>query len=77
MDATESREFAYTQRNLLSDLSGNLVGFLKVRGIYTLSVSGDEYEGTSFFEVFDANGDLQVSGEVTNVGKRIGVELPP
>ena len=42
----KNRTFAYTQLNLFSDLSSNLVGFLKVRGMYTLSVSGDEYTGT-------------------------------
>ena len=44
----EQRTFAYTVRELISDLSGNLVGYLKVRGIYTVSQSGNEYTGTSF-----------------------------
>ena len=33
----EKRTFAYTSRELISDLSGNLVGYLKVRGVYTVS----------------------------------------
>ena len=68
--------FAYTQRNLFSDLSGNLTGHLKVRGTYTVSDGGDEYTGTSFAEVFDTDGNLLFSVEVANVGQRIEVELP-
>jgi hypothetical protein len=45
--------FAYTDKGLFSDLSGNLTGFLKVSGIYTLSGSGDKYSGNSTFEVLD------------------------
>jgi hypothetical protein len=71
------RDFAYTTIELISDLSGNLVGYLKVRGIYTVSKSGNEYTGTSFAEVLDSNGNVQVSVTVTNVGQRIQVELPP
>ena len=35
------RTFAYTAFELMSDLSGNLVGYLKVRGVYTVSASGN------------------------------------
>ena len=44
----EKRTFAYTAFELISDLSGNLVGYLKVRGIFTVSQSGNEYNGNSF-----------------------------
>jgi len=74
---TDWRTFVYTTKELFSDLRGNLVGFLKVRGIYKLSGSGDKYNGTSFFEVSDTNSNLLVSGNVTNAGERIRVELPP
>jgi hypothetical protein len=69
------RTFVYTQRELISDLSGNLIGFLKVRGTYTLSASGHTYEGRSFFEV--SVGGEEVSGWVTNAGERILLERPP
>ena len=36
------RTFAYTAFELVSDLSGNLVGLLKFRGTYTVSRSGAE-----------------------------------
>jgi hypothetical protein len=72
----EKRKFAYTSFALISDLSGNLVGYLKVRGIYTVSQSGNEYDGTSFATILDTNGHVLFSVEVTNAGRRIQVELP-
>lgn len=70
------RTFAYTAFELMSDLSGNLVGYLKVRGVYTVSASGNGYTGTSFAQILDADGHVLFSAEVTNTGRRILVELP-
>jgi hypothetical protein len=72
----EKRKFAYTAFELISDLGGNLVGYLKVRGIYTVSQSGNEYTGTSFAQILDPDGGVLFSVEVTNSGQRIQVELP-
>ena len=72
----EGRTFAYTSMELISDLSGNLVGYLKVRGVYTVSDSGNEYDGTSFAEITDPDGAVLFSIGVTNAGRRIVVELP-
>ncbi len=72
----EQRTFAYTSRELISDLSGNLVGYLKVRGVYTVSESGDEFTGTSFAEIVDTDGNLLFSVSVTNTGERIKLDLP-
>ena len=72
----EQRKFAYTSFELISDLSGNLVGFLKVRGIYTVSRSGNEYTGTSLAQIVDTDGNVLFSSQVTNTGRRIVVELP-
>jgi len=72
----EARTFAYTAFELISDLSGNLVGYLKVRGTYVVSQSGNEYTGTSFAEILDPDGAVLFSVSVTNAGKRIQVELP-
>ena len=72
----DKRTFAYTSVELMSDLSGNLVGYLKVRGVYTVAPSGDEYHGTSFAEVVDPDGIVLYSVSVTNDGRRIRVELP-
>jgi len=72
----EQRTFAYTSLGLISDLSGNLVGYLKVRGVYTVSQSGNEYSGTSFAQILDADGNVLFSVDVTNAGQRIQVELP-
>ena len=72
----ENRKFAYTSFELISDLRGNLVGYLKVRGIYTVSQSGNEYTGTSLAQILDADGNVVFSIDVTNAGQRILVELP-
>lgn len=71
-----NRTFAYTAFELISDLSGNLVGFLKFRGTYTVSASGAEYEGTTVAEILDTDGNLLTSVRVANAGRRIQVELP-
>ena len=72
----ENRTFAYTSRELISDLSGNLLGYLKVRGVFTVSASGDEYTGSSFAEIVDVDGNLLFSVGVTNAAGRIKPELP-
>jgi hypothetical protein len=72
----EERTFAYTSLALISDLNGNLAAYLKVRGIYTVSASGNEYQGTSFAQVLDPNGNVLFSVDVTNAGQRIQIELP-
>ena len=72
----EGRQFAYTSFELISDLGGSLVGYLKVRGIYTVSQSGNDYAGTSLAQITDVDGIVVFSLEVTNAGKRILVELP-
>ena len=72
--------FLYTEKDVFSDLSGALTGFLKVSGTYTLDNSGDGYTGTSFYEVLDPDqrplGD-PVTGTVSNKGVRIRVEPTP
>ena len=72
----ENRTFAYTSVELISDLSGNLVGYLKVRGIFTVSQSGNEYNGNSYAEILDTDGNVLFSVDVINAGQRIKVELP-
>ena len=70
------RTFAYTSRELVSDLSGNLFAHLKVSGVYTVSESGNAYAGRSFAELVDVAGNILFSGEVANQGERIQLELP-
>lgn len=71
-----NRRFVYTQRNLFSDLNGNLTGYLRVTGVYTVSGDGDEYTGTSVAEVLDADGNVLFSVGVANSGQHIQVDLP-
>ena len=72
----ENGAFAYTSVELISDLSGNLVGYLKVRGTYTVAQSGNEYSGTSHADILDPGGNVLFSIDVTNAGRRIQVEQP-
>ena len=78
---TDWRTFLYTEKSLFSDFSGNLTGFLKVSGTYTLHRSGDTYTGTSFYQLYDASDnpltDPGTSGSVSNNGVRIRVEPTP
>jgi hypothetical protein len=73
-----SHTFTYTQYELISDLSGDLAGFLKVRGTYNLT-SEDHYTGRTYYEVFifAACKKPVAYGWVTNAGKRIHLKLPP
>jgi hypothetical protein len=80
---TEWNTFVYTSYGLFSDFIGNVVGSLKVKGIYHLDLpSRNGYHGYSFYEVLDK--DMKplvppVTGFVPNVGKRLTVDLkvPP
>ena len=71
----DNRTFAITAYELISDLSGNLVGLLKFRGTYTVSPSGAEYTGTTVAEILDTDGNVLTSVTVNNQGRRIQVEL--
>lgn len=70
------RLFAYTSVELISDLNGSLVGYLKVRGVYDVSPSGDQYTGTSTAQIVDTDGNVLFAVDVTNEGHRIQIELP-
>jgi hypothetical protein len=78
---TEWNTFVYTSYALFSDFIGNVVGSLKVKGVYHLDLpSRDGYTGHSFYEILDK--DLKPvppspgsTGFVTNVGKRLTVDL--
>ena len=72
----EKRKFAGTFVELISDLSGNLVGYLRVRSDLTVSESGNEYTGTSLAEILDPDGNVLFSVPVANAGLRIQVQLP-
>jgi hypothetical protein len=80
---TEWNTFVYTSYALFSDFNGNVVGSLKVKGVYHLELpSRDGYTGYSFYEVLDK--DMKslvppVTGFVTNIGKRLTLDLkvPP
>jgi hypothetical protein len=72
----EKRKFAGTFVELISDLSGNLVGYLRVRSVFTVSESGNEYSGSSLAEVLDPGGNVLFGVTVTNAGRRIQVQLP-
>ena len=74
--AVGDRTFSWTMLELVSDLNGNLIGTLKIRGTYTVDETGNAYTGTFRAELTDIGGNvLQFEG--TNAGSRIQVELLP
>ena len=76
-EAQGGRTFAWTVLEIISDLSGNQIGTLKVRGSYTVDESGNAYSGVFFAEVKDTSGNLLFSAAGTNAGQRIQVEALP
>ena len=68
------RTFAWTVLELISDLSGNLLATLKVRGQYIVNESGNSYTGQFKADIADTAGNLLFSVEGTNAGQRIQVE---
>ena len=73
----KERTFAWTAIALISDLDGNLVGTLKVRGETTLDQSGNRYTSRFLAEIFDTNGQILLSAPGTNEGRRVVVEALP
>jgi len=71
------RTFAWTAIALMSDLSGNHVGTLKVRGESKVDQSGNSYTSRFRAEIFDPNGQLIFAADGTNEGRRIAVEPLP
>jgi hypothetical protein len=69
----EKRKFAATGVELISDLSGNLVGYLRVRSVLTVSESGNEYSGSSLAEILDPEGNVLFDVTVANAARRIQV----
>ena len=75
--AQGDRTFSWTVVELISDLSGNLIGTLKVRGTYSVDDSGNSYSGVFLAEVKDRTGNVLFSVGGTNAGQRIVVEPLP
>jgi hypothetical protein len=73
----DGRTFAWTVIELVTDLSGNLVAILKVRGEHTVNELGNGYTGQFRAELFDPFGNLFDSSVGTNQGQRIQVEPLP
>jgi hypothetical protein len=72
--AQGDRNFSWTVLELISDLNGNLVGTLKVRGTYTVDNSGNNYSGVFQAQVLDTSDNVLFSVGGTNTGRRIEVE---
>ena len=69
--------FNWTVVELFSDLSGNQIGTLKVRGRYTVDESGNAYSGVFYAEVKDTFDNLLFTATGSNTGVRIQVEPLP
>src|ERR1700747_410901 len=80
---TEWNTFVYTSYALFSDFIGNVVGSLKVKGVYALDLPArDGYRGYSFYEILDKDMkplNPRITGFVSNQGTRLSVDLdvPP
>ena len=70
--ALGERTFSWTIVELISDLNGNLMGTLKVKGTYTVDEAGNAYSG--FFHAEATIFGSVFSFEGTNEGTRIQVE---
>ncbi|HEX7295193.1 MAG TPA: hypothetical protein VF251_05530, partial [Pyrinomonadaceae bacterium] len=75
--ATGDRTFNWTVIELISDLNGNLLGTLKVRGTYTVDATGNAYSGVFYAEVKDTSDNVLFAVDGTNAGQRIQVEAIP
>lgn len=75
--AQGERTFAWTTIELISDLNGNLIGTLKVRGTYTVDETGNAYSGVFLAEVKDTSENVLFSIDGTNAGVRIQVDPLP
>ena len=75
--AQGDRTFSWTVVELISDLNGNLMGTLKVRGTYTVDASGNSYSGVFLAEIRDTSDNVLASIGGTNAGQRIVVEPLP
>jgi len=73
--AQGERTFSWTVVELISDLNGNLMGTLKVRGTYTVDEAGNAYAGVFNAEVNIFGSVFSIEG--TNEGARIQVEPLP
>jgi hypothetical protein len=69
------RTFDWTSVEIIySTEDGSLIGYLKVKGRYTVDDTGNAYTGAFFATVSDGDGNVLFTAEGTNVGGRIPVE---
>jgi hypothetical protein len=75
--AQGDRTFSWTILELASDLNGNLLGTVKIRGTYTVDESGNAYSGVFKSQILDPFGNVLFENEGTTAGTRIQVEPLP
>ena len=69
------RTFDWSAVELLySTADGTLIGYLKVKGRYTVDETGNAYTGQFLANVTDADGNVLFTVDGNNVGARISVE---
>jgi hypothetical protein len=69
------RTFAWSSVEIMYDpATGALVGYLKVSGVYTVDIGGNEYDGTFAATICAPDGTVLFSVDGTNSGNRILVE---
>jgi hypothetical protein len=70
----KDRTFAFTGREMICDLDGNLIGMFKFRGELTVDSSGNRYTSQARADVVDPAGNLLFSIQATSEGQRIQLE---
>ncbi|MCI0446111.1 hypothetical protein L0244_23025 [bacterium] len=76
-DKIGSRTYAVTTVHVLYYTDGSLAATFKVRSIFEVSQSGEEFDSlSSVGQMFDPDGNLLLTLEATVHGERIHVELP-
>ena len=69
------RTFDWTSLELIySTADGTLIGYLKVKGRYTVDETGNAYTGEFLANVTDPDGNVLFSVDGNNVGTRLSVE---
>ncbi len=70
----KGHQYAFAFKQILGGADGSFQGLIKVKGDLSLNSHGDEFDGTFYIEISDANGGVVLTDTGIIKGKRIQVE---